>query len=563
MKDNINSIYEDNKKLLDMSSKIVYNFRIQNFDLALRKVTVFLGNMENYIAKLEENKEYFNCNSEIISINYILNILSELLAAQENKDYILLADLYELKITSLLVNIQEFILGKEEIDFNQDLFNRNIEVLDKKDKVLADMLRKSTDLMTIFNQDYDIELTTSGLYTLAIATEGKKYYFHSNHMVTEEAAMLARDWYKEEKDNYLIYGLGLGYHIKELYELDSMVSVTVYESDLNIIKLAFYFVDLTNLLANDNFNLVYDPRFNRIKNGIKMMTSQTELLIHAPSLRNIRQEDMKERFEDYFLQYYSIKNQLPLLNGNFRNNILNYDACIDELRKEWQGKDLYIVAAGPSLDINYNLLSKVGSNGIILATGTVYHKLMNAGIKPDYVIVTDANARVYGQISGLENNEIPMIYLSTAYYGFAKNYKGKKYIVLQHDYPLAEEHAKERGYSLYQTGGSVSTTALDIGISMQCRRIIFLGLDLSYPNNYVHASGTSRRELTETDGLREVKDIHGKMVYTSKSLDIYRRWIENRIDGIRDVEIINATEGGALIKGMMNNRLMDVLNKIS
>ena len=38
------------------------------------------------------------------------------------------------------------------------------------------------------------------------------------------------------------------------------------------------------------------------------------------------------------------------------------------------------------------------------------------------------------------------------------------------------------------------------------------------------------------------------MVYTSKNLDIYRKWIERRLEGVRDTEVYN-TGDGAEIKG--------------
>ena len=155
---------------------------------------------------------------------------------------------------------------------------------------------------------------------------------------------------------------------------------------------------------------------------------------------------------------------------------------------------MYIVAAGPSLDLNFKRLKEVKNKGIILATGTVFRKLISADIIPDYLIVTDANARVYKQIAGYEDYDIPMLFLSTAYYGFASNYKGKKYIICQKDYRKAEELASQLDLHCFLTGGSVSTTALDIGITFKCRRIIFLGLDLAYTNNYVmpviHPEGT-------------------------------------------------------------------------
>lgn len=38
------------------------------------------------------------------------------------------------------------------------------------------------------------------------------------------------------------------------------------------------------------------------------------------------------------------------------------------------------------------------------------------------------------------------------------------------------------------------------------------------------------------------------MVYTSKNLDIYRKWIERRIEGVMDTKFYNTGEG-AVIKG--------------
>ncbi len=112
---------------------------------------------------------------------------------------------------------------------------------------------------------------------------------------------------------------------------------------------------------------------------------------------------------------------------------------------------------------------------------------------------------------------------------------------------------------LFNTGGSVSTTALDIGIKFGCKRIIFIGLDLAYTNNQGHALDTPTAEMMDTTELRKVLDINGRLVGTGKSLDIYRKWIEKRIKGIDNIEFIDATEGGALIEGMRVCKLVDVI----
>lgn len=559
MNENIKKIYDESIEILNLVDQSVYYFRVQNYDKALRKST----NLINYLSKVMEyllsSLDYFNEQYIMFDNESIMNMFAQLLDAQEKKDYVLLADLYELHVQPLFLNIQEIILSKEEAMYDDKVFQKNIEFLEKKDPFLAEVLKSSKDLFGIFEMGYDIESTSTGLMTAAITKNNQKFYLHSNYMVKKEASLLAHDWFQLDKTHYVIYGLGLGYHIEALATIDSGVSIEVYESDLNIIKLAFSFNDLSNILINENIKIVYDPKFYKFKNSMNNMSGDKELLIHGPSLRNISDDTMREKLEDYFLQYYSVKNQLGQLNSNFRENIMNYDDVVDSLKDKFRGKNLYIVAAGPSLDQNYQQLKEVKEDGIILATGTVFRKLINAGIEPDYLIVSDANERVYNQIRDLEHLLVPMIYLSTAYRGFAKNYQGKKYIAFQNEYPPAEEIANKNGYHLYQTGGSVSTTALDIGIALECKRIIFLGLDLSYPNNLVHASDTSRRTLSETDGLRQVKDINGDLVYTSKSLDIYRRWIEKRIKDVAGIEIIDATEGGAYIQGMKVRKLSEVL----
>lgn len=557
MVDSIKDIFKTNIKLLDQIDKLIYYFRIQNYDYALRIVTSLINQLNSFTEILLENSNYFNEEEKILDIDVLLNIMGSMLEAQANRDYILLADLYELQLNPYLVYLQDVIMNKEDIKMDEELYKKNISIVTSNN---TSLLKYMNNNINNLDSDYHIEYSSIGLYTLALLQNGKRFYIHSNNNIINEAFTLANSWYSDEKRNYIVYGLGLGYHIKELYQLDNNIQIEVFESDINIIQMACGYADISSIFSNSNVKLTFDPDFTQFGKRINRVDSNTEIVIHYPSLRNIKDKSIKAKLDEYFLQYSSYRNQKRLLNGNFDINIQSTNHYIDELMPKLKGKDLYIVAAGPSLDKNFMKLKELGENAIILATGTVYRKLLNAGIRPDYFIITDANERVYAQIRGFENETIPMIFLSTAYHGFASNYKGDKYLILQYDYDKSEKYAKEKGVNLYKTGGSVSTTALDIGITLGCKRIIFLGLDLAFTDNFVHATNTSRRELASTDDLRQIEDINGELVYTSKSLDIYRKWIENRIMDVKDLEIIDATEGGAKIKGMKIAKLSDVIN---
>lgn len=558
MKYKIKYICGQNIQLLNYINKLVYYFRSQNYDYALRLTSETINLLTPYLEVLKEYQSYFNANNIIYDMESIMEIFNGILIAQENKDYILLADLYELQIIPLLTKLQEILTCKEGFALVDGNYQAALEIMEEKYSDIVVELKNLPELSAYTDNRYEIEFTSVGLMTLAVNDNGK-YYFHSNNNPSAEAMVLAHSWYREDKTEYVIYGLALGYHVAELFDLDRSISIEIYESDLRIIQLMCTYSNIIGIFKLNNIKLVYDPEFRQLTNKLNNLSEASEFVIHYPSLRNIKNPAIKEKLENYFIQYSSVKNQAHLLNANFRSNVKNYDGLVDELGEKLKGKDLFIVAAGPSLDKNYSELKNISGKGIILATGTVLRKLINAGIKPDYFIVTDANERVYAQVSGLENNDIPMIFLSTAFKGFAQNYKGKRYMVCQEGYPESEKFAGSKKSVLFKTGGSVSTTALDIGINLGCKRIIFLGLDLAYTNNFVHAADTSRRNLVSTEGLRQVEDIDGNLIYTSRSLDMYREWIEKRIEDVKGIEFMDATEGGAKIRGMNIVKLSDIV----
>ncbi len=555
------AIFKNNIKLIASCDKAIYYLRVQNYDKGLRQASQIIDMISSSIDVLLTNMDYFNEAYEIVNEASIMAMLDDLLSAQENRDYLLLSDIYEYQLIPFLLQLQTRILQDQEFTENEADYEENLRVLANKDKSLLTKITALPAPETLGEKGYSIEYTSSGLRTLALFQGNSKYYLHSNNQVLKEAFTLANSWYSSEKTTYIIYGLGLGYHIKELHEIDQNIRIEVYESDLNVIQAAYAYGVCGDIIQKDNIRLLYDAEFENLIEAITKQEKDAEFLIHYPSIRNIKNLVIKEKLENYFVQHSSIKNQLPLLNGNFKKNIGSFDGNVDELREHFRGKSLYIIAAGPSLDKNFQLLEKVkeDGSGIILATGTVFKKLMKAGITPDYILVTDANPRVYKQISGLEDCDVPMLFLSTSYQGFTANYQGKKYLVCQQDYYPAEKYAQQHGLHCFRTGGSVSTTALDIGITFECCRIIFLGLDLAYTDGYAHASDTSRRNATDFDNLRKVEDIHGKLIPTNRSLDMFRTWIENRIKDVEEIEFIDATEGGAKIKGMRIEQLVDVI----
>lgn len=558
-------IYTINIQLQSTIQEIIYACHIQNYDKVVRTFTDMTEHLMKVLEEVFADVSYYNQEMEIVNPEGINASLQGILNAQENKDYILLADLLELQLLPFIQSLQEVIRFYDFPQINPEIWEKNMKVLQQKNTELWEKLTIYHDLYEKENLDgtwkgnHHLEDTNAGAFTLAGTDQVGTYYYHSNVNPMKEAKTFARYYYNINNENYLIWGLGLGYHIKALFELDDGINVSVYESDLDVLYHCMMVQDFSFYISSQKLSIIYDPNFTKII--YKLNQIRENLILHYPSLRHISNEKIREQMEMFFIRDSGKRNAEILFESNSRENFRNFDGYVDELKTEFNDKKVVIVAAGPSLDKNVNLLKDKPNNTIILATGTVFYKLLKLGIDVDYVIVTDANSRVYSQISGLEDKKIPMLYLSTAYKGFSKYYQGKKYLICQSGYDKAEIIAKENNWSLYETGGSVSTTALDICIQFGCSKIAFIGLDLGYTNNLAHAEGTSKRDAGELENLRTVPAIGGGTVPVTNLFMIYNKWIENRIKQ-KDVTmpVIDATEGGAIIPGIQNMILKEYLD---
>jgi hypothetical protein len=105
------------------------------------------------------------------------------------------------------------------------------------------------------------------------------------------------------------------------------------------------------------------------------------------------------------------------------------------------------------------------------------------------------------------------------------------------------------GAATVETGGSVSTTALDILIRMGAEPVVLVGLDLAFPGDRLHAGGTFYGDFQAgLAGGELVANNKGGLVATSKILNIYRRWVEKRISR-ENKTFINTSLEGARIAG--------------
>lgn len=546
----LNQLVKQLSNCFILSDESIRQFRRQNLYAGLKALQCLSGDLSLLMEYMLKEAACLHEWGYDIDTDYFAAMLSGIFEAQQNRDYVLAADLLELQLIPMLLQLQEVLAANYTSVTDEGILIKNLQGFTAKDAALAKQIEEYAP------QGYCmIESTSSGLLTMRMTDETGTYYFHSNGNPVAEGRAFAEQYYSLDSGRYVIFGMGLGYHIKEMIHLDDGISIDIIETDMEVIRTAFSVMDMSWLTDNPRIRLLYDNNFLKLKDSI---SQDIPLLIHYPSLRHVENPQIKLQLEKFFIRDSGMRDFRIQFENNFRDNIVNCEEYVDALEPEFCGKNAVIVAAGPSLDKNMEQLRKKPENTVVVAVGTVFRKMVDMGILPDYVIFLDAQPHLYDQIKGLENQKIPIICASTACKRIAEKYSGKKYLICQNGYDRAESYAKEKGFRLYETGGSVSTIALDMCLQMGCKSVAYIGLDLAFTGNRSHAAATLDYAAWDgKDGVL-VKAAEGGMLPASRLFVIYREWIERRAAKEDNrAEVIDATEGGALKKGLKKLTLKD------
>ena len=114
-----------------------------------------------------------------------------------------------------------------------------------------------------------------------------------------------------------------------------------------------------------------------------------------PSIKVIDDKNLRELLEQYSVSFFSMDYFRDKLVENFTKNTQLKDENVDAVKNDISGKDVILIAAGPSLDNETENLNKITKqrdrkNTVILCVGKIVRKVIEKGIIPDYIIMTDA-----------------------------------------------------------------------------------------------------------------------------------------------------------------------------
>lgn len=370
-------------------------------------------------------------------------------------------------------------------------------------------------------------------------------------------------FYDEYIEHFFVYGMGLGYHIKALLDkLKPGQKLYVLEGNIYVQEKLNPYICLTREdLSKINWlctGELYDA-CEFLQSFIEdVEEDKFSIQLYGPSLRIVPEElkMLKDVLENYQLRVNTnIEAREEILTNYKAHEEKNYPN-VSQFYDSLKNKPIIIVSGGPSLDKNIEVLKNANHKVTIFSTGTALKALIEKGVHVDMFCIIDAKLWVYKQIEGLEDLEIPFIFMNTVRDDIVSRYRGPKYIAYSMDSPKEQEGRIE-------SGGSVATAMLDLALKFGANPVIFVGQDLAYTDGSTHFRNAAYvKELGNLSNYKKVKSIKGGYLPTSKALYSYKCWIEQKISANPSRRYINATEEGAYIEGCKHMPLLEILKEL-
>lgn len=411
--------------------------------------------------------------------------------------------------------------------------------------VMERWIQTKASIHVELDEQYVIESTASGFLTLKDMVSD--HYLHSNNDPMDEARKAVEKQYNCEKEQYRLWGCGLGYHAYQLYLCSNgSIPIILYEPNDKMVEWAKAY-GVLSWIPEENIKIVTK---NANEAFLKNMNNQEGYFYLQAYLNSkMNPEETNLLTEEYIQNSSKWEAKKWLTMNYYRNRELNLKD-ISNLDSNNIKSEVAVVAGGPSVDDNLDKIRAWKGEKTIIAVGTIWKRLLREGIEPDYVVILDPYETVFGQVEGVKGSKTPLLISMIAYWKVARTYKGPIYtICVRSPIPEIEQYAKANRLDLWPSGGTVTALAMEVGIYFRAKRIYMIGVDLGYPGGISHAEGTNFRSKIDVTRMHLVEGNDGGEVYSDGAFCLYRKWMEQRIAENPQVRFINLSKNGAKIAG--------------
>jgi len=409
-------------------------------------------------------------------------------------------------------------------------------------------------------------------------SEIKQIHGHSLFDPVKDAEKRFKDETVEENDRFVLLGFGFGYEVRELLKLAQKSLIVVIEPYVSVFKKALETVDLSDIFLQHRVVMSFSLDPGDLQYVLLAHTShlyipnfKVRTLPHVslyPELYKIVLRTKRELMT--FVMFNLVTGMFagPVFQNNLVMNFIpamkNPGVCL--LDKKFEGKPIFVVAPGPSLDKNVEQLKRVKGKALIICCDTATSIMLRHGIETDVITTIDYQPANFFKLRGVD----------TSFAYLFPSLEVTPHILLNHKGPMFNYYHSALTEKVFDpilgrkgcvhTGGSVLTDAFSIAVSMGADPVILLGVDLGFPGMKWYSEGsfdngkfTSNLNEKKVD-LIEIEDIYGNPMYTYRSFYEFLKWFRKRL-AVEKINVVDATEGGAKIEGSRIMKLSDAIDE--
>ncbi|MCA1933576.1 MAG: DUF115 domain-containing protein [Calditerrivibrio sp.] len=421
----------------------------------------------------------------------------------------------------------------------------------------------------------------SGSYGVVVSSHPKKY----PNLVKKDIGMLAYD--NEDpigkvlinlKNKIILpvvnmlFGFGLGYEAISIIQKHAVENsiILIIDPEIEPFYLALKNIDLTSLISDDRVVFLIGVREKEMFLNFRSIFMQKNYKVFVKAINIIDNPlSVRVNVEFYKKCMGHLKDgvrEVLLHFGNdpwdsligIENTLLNINEIIKnpgikELKDVFKGKPGIVVATGPSLNKNINLLKGLENKAVICAADASVRVMKRYGLKPHLVTSLERVLPTAKLFEGLTVDDVKDVFLAACPVIRPEtyaNFPGERIIVYRN---FATFQWIDIDKGILDIGPSAANMAFKVLEYLGCNPIILIGQDLAFGEDDVtHASGATFGERENQYYAKgRILEVEGNYLPRVKTTDVWYKFLkfyENDISQFKG-DVINATEGGAKIPG--------------
>jgi len=419
-----------------------------------------------------------------------------------------------------------------------EFFERNVDVIQQRWPALAvRLLVEDTSLL-------QADLVEGLGSTLSI----NGIQLTSRHDRTREARVQA-DSLPVDSAVLHVYGTGLGDLQVELLERASLQRLYVHILNGAVFALVLQLLEQHQWLSDPRVELLYAGDLAEIQ--LPFFALPSELVLADDFNAKIRDRLISETHLTFNNREFNPQSPEIIERLQACLPLATADADVAELFGSQAGREVFVIATGPSLEQHFATLRAIrGQEGrpLFICVDTAYRPLLKHGIHPDIVVSIDQRISAR-HLPSEDSAGIRLVYMPMLDPLVLQAWQGARYAAYSTS-PIYQSLREQLPKGELYVGGSVIHPAADLAVKMGAAQITLFGADFAFPGDKTHA-GWNDGDLGPQLGAAKhwVLDGHGQRIKTQLNFRSYLCELERFIAGHPQVRFYNSSRAGAIIVG--------------